>query len=57
LTRPKLIDPFQIVRMGPLPVNSSAGPAPFAFVRGVSFCGFRYATAASASPAGSYTGW
>ena len=30
LTRPKEIDPFQIVRMGPLRVNSNAGPAPFA---------------------------
>src|SRR5512133_1975143 len=34
LTRPKEIDPFQIVRMGPLPVDSSKGPAPF-----VALCG------------------
>src|SRR5438094_7442163 len=33
LTKPKLMDPFQIVRMGPLPVNSSEGPAPFASLR------------------------
>src|SRR4030095_4384298 len=39
LTRPKLIDPFQMVRMGPLP-KSVVGPAPFAAICGVSCSGY-----------------
>src|SRR6476619_7152301 len=40
LTRAKEIDPFQIVRMGPLPVDSNAGPAPVAALCGDSCSGY-----------------